>query len=112
MARAHIVVGGIVVNSVDAVNLIHPDGLLMVWATTISDIGWLWNGSTASPPPPTQAQIEAAERALAIKNHKARLRSELGVLEKDRARQVFAADPEWLNTQIKINKLNDQLNEV
>jgi len=77
-----------------------------------AQIGWLWNGSTASPPPPDPAIEEAALAALALKNHKARLRSELTVLEQQRREQVFASDPEWLNTQIKINKLNDQLNEV
>jgi hypothetical protein len=105
-AATGVIVNTIVVDSLSfKPNLVDAD----LHGGTIRDT---WNGSVIIPAPPDPAIEEAALAAIAIKNHKSRLRSELAVLEKERHDQVFANDPRWLETQIKINELNDQLNEV
>lgn len=57
--KAHIIQDGKVVNNVEVDNLHHPDGLLMVWASGNSDIGWDYidgqfvDNRPAPPQPPT-----------------------------------------------------------
>ena len=53
--RAHLIKGDIVVNTVEVVSLddaasIWPD--LLVVEATVGSIGWLYDGTTFSPPPP------------------------------------------------------------
>ena len=56
MTRAMIIQSGLVINTTDSKNLIHPNDLLMVYSNTAS-IGDLWDGVNFSKPAPVPTPV-------------------------------------------------------
>ena len=62
MSATHIIIGGVVVNTIVATieeaQAAYPDAVCI--PADIGGIGWLWDGESLAPPPPVPAAIPAA----------------------------------------------------